>query len=96
MENSHEPWRTEQRPVPTVTPSVIEFEPDRMIHALRLLGILKVGEAPRVLHQHGCAFPKNRAAGCSCVGGAEILWPDHDELSPLRHCQIPARFSALA
>ncbi|HEY6091830.1 MAG TPA: hypothetical protein VIV83_07555 [Gemmatimonadales bacterium] len=88
-----EPWQQQDHATaPAYDP--VGWEPNNIIAALRGLGVLKNGEQPRVLHQHACPFPKNPMARCSCTGGPEIQWPDHDELTPIRNYQIPKRFAA--
>jgi hypothetical protein len=65
-----------------------------VIESMRALGIMKPSEQARTLHQHGCPYPKNFSAACSCIDGPEIIWADHDEITPARHYTIPERFHA--
>jgi len=65
-----------------------------VVAGLRDLGMLKVDEQPRLLHQYGCpaSAPPYPDATCQCPGGPELLYPDFDEVTPTRHYIIPARF----
>ena len=86
-----EPWQ----PEPVVAAPArdpLAWEPYAKIDALRALGVLKDGEKPVTLHCHRCAFPRDYGAACTCPGGPEIIWPDHDELKPQRFYTTPERF----
>ncbi len=70
----------------------VAWEPYNIIAELRALGVLKSNEKPVVLHCYTCPFPQNYSAACQCPGGPEIVWPDWDELKPVREYTTPERF----
>lgn len=82
-----EPWQDREPWMPAVADAPV-FDPitdaNTKIATLRALGLLKAGEAPVVSHAWQCGQAWRYAQRCTCPGGPEILWPDHDELKPHR------------
>lgn len=78
-------------------PDTIHERVAAIVAGLRSLGMLKPGEQPRALHQHGCpaGYPPYPDA-CRCPGGPELLLPDWDENVPgdRHHQPTPERFYA--
>ncbi len=96
MENwqqHEEPWRAEQSRMPADLSRHAGIA--AVIDGLKSLGMLKAGEQPRTLHQYGCPAgkPPWTDGTCICHGGPELMYPDFDELTPIRFYRVPERFN---
>jgi len=89
-DDEREPWQQTSVAEPVFEPCA---DAQAKIDTLRALGVLKRDEEPAVTHAWQCWNVWQYSQRCTCPGGPEILWPDHDELKPNRaRGQIIERF----